>query len=105
MEIAEYTFVIHEVPADRTIVPGIADYDAAVMIPSTDFHRIMRGLSRAAKVVCLEMTDQGVCFTSKTTSGSGKVLLPRISEQVPHACCDVNGDQDEPECAQVGEMK
>ena len=73
------------------------------MIPSTDFHRILKGLGRLSEVVCLEMTDQGVCFSANTTNGSGKVILLKIPEQVPHACCDVNGDQDEPECAQVGE--
>lgn len=63
-----------DIDSDKLGIPE-TDYDARVTMPSSEFSRIVRDLSQLGESVRIEITKEGVRFTSEGEAANGSVLL------------------------------
>ncbi|PPQ94881.1 hypothetical protein CVT25_004668, partial [Psilocybe cyanescens] len=72
--IDEYGMKLMDIDANTLIVPE-TKYDARVTLPSSEFTRIVRDLSQLGESVRIEVSKQGVRFTSDGEVANGSVIL------------------------------
>lgn len=71
---AEYSIKLMDIDADTLGIPE-TDYDAEVSMSSAEFGRLCRDLSALGESVRIEVTKEGVRFTSEGDAANGSVLL------------------------------
>ncbi|PPQ91043.1 hypothetical protein CVT25_014029 [Psilocybe cyanescens] len=72
--IAEYDMKLMDIDADTVTIPE-TEYDARVTLPSSEFTRIVRDLSQLGESVHIEVSKEGVRFTSDSELANGSVIL------------------------------
>lgn len=72
--IAEYDMKLMDIDSDQLGIPE-TEYDARVTMPSSEFTRIVRDLSLLGESVRIEVSKEGVRFTSEGEAANGNVLL------------------------------
>ncbi|KAF9442538.1 proliferating cell nuclear antigen [Macrolepiota fuliginosa MF-IS2] len=72
--IAEYDMKLMDIDADQLGIPE-TEYEARVIMPATEFLRIVRDLSLLGESVRIEVSKEGVRFTSEGEAANGNVLL------------------------------
>jgi proliferating cell nuclear antigen len=63
-----------DIDADTLGIPD-TEYDAKVIMPSSEFSRIVRDLSGLGESVKIEVSKDGIRFTSDGESANGNILL------------------------------
>lgn len=63
-----------DIDSDTLGIPD-TDYDARVTLPSSEFSRIVRDLSQLGESVRIEVSKEGVRFTSEGEAANGNILL------------------------------
>jgi len=63
-----------DIDSDTLRIPDTA-YDASVTMPSSEFSRIVRDLSQLGESVRIEVSKEGVHFSSDEEAANGNVLL------------------------------
>lgn len=63
-----------DIDADQLGIPE-TEYDARVTLPASEFARIVRDLSQLGESVRIEVSKEGVRFTSEGEAANGNVLL------------------------------
>ena len=71
---AEYDMKLMDIDADTLGIPD-TDYDARVTMPAPEFTRIVRDLSSLGESVRIEVSKEGVRFSSDGEAAQGNVLL------------------------------
>ncbi|KAJ7067794.1 proliferating cell nuclear antigen, N-terminal domain-containing protein [Mycena amicta] len=74
--IAEYDMKLMDIDSDTLGIPD-TDYDAEVIMSSTEFARIVRDLGQLGESVRIEVSKEGVRFASDGESANGSVLLKK----------------------------
>lgn len=94
--IAEYDLKLMDIDSDKLGIPE-TDYDARVTMPSSEFSRIVRDLSQLGESVRIEITKEGVRFTSEGEAANGSVLLKQSEAigRVPKKEADEEEEEDE----------
>ncbi|KAJ6543971.1 proliferating cell nuclear antigen, N-terminal domain-containing protein [Mycena capillaripes] len=77
--IAEYDMKLMDIDSDTLGIPD-TDYDAEVIMPSSEFARIVRDLSALGESVRIEVSKEGVRFASEGESANGSILLKKDGE-------------------------
>ncbi|CAK5263001.1 unnamed protein product [Mycena citricolor] len=77
--IAEYDMKLMDIDSDTLGIPD-TDYDAEVVMASSEFARIVRDLSALGESVRIEVSKEGVRFASEGESANGSVLLKKEGE-------------------------
>ncbi|KAG6850305.1 hypothetical protein H0H93_015247 [Arthromyces matolae] len=72
--IAEYEMKLMDIDAENLGIPD-TEYDARVTMPASEFTRIVRDLSQLGESVRIEVSKEGVRFTSDGEAANGNVLL------------------------------
>ncbi|PFH46290.1 hypothetical protein AMATHDRAFT_8008 [Amanita thiersii Skay4041] len=72
--VAEYDMKLMDIDAETLGIPD-TDYDARVTMPSSEFTRIVRDLSQLGESVRIEVSKEGIRFTSEGEAANGNVLL------------------------------
>lgn len=72
--IAEYEMKLMDIDVDALGIPD-TDYDASIIMSSGEFARIVRDLSNLGESVKIEVTKEGVRFSSEGDAANGNVLL------------------------------
>jgi len=72
--IAEYDMKLMDIDSDTLGIPD-TDYDARVTMRASEFSRIVRDLSLLGESVRIEVTKEGIRFTSDGEAANGNVLL------------------------------
>jgi proliferating cell nuclear antigen len=72
--IAEYDMKLMDIDSDTLGIPD-TDYDASVTMSSSEFSRIVRDLSQLGESVRIEVSKEGVRFSSDGEAANGNVLL------------------------------
>jgi proliferating cell nuclear antigen len=72
--ISDYELKLMDIDADTLGIPD-TDYEACVTMPSAEFARIVRDLSGLGESVKIEVSKDGVRFTSDGESANGNILL------------------------------
>ena len=84
-----------DIDSDKLGIPE-TDYDARVTLPSSEFGRIVRDLSQLGESVRIEVTKEGVRFTSEGEAANGSVLLKQ-SDAIGKVPKKEEGEDDEDE--------
>jgi proliferating cell nuclear antigen len=71
---AEYEMKLMDIDQDQLTIPE-TEYDAKVRLSSSEFARICRDLSQLGESVRIEVSKEGVRFTSEGEAANGNVLL------------------------------
>ncbi|KAJ7229191.1 proliferating cell nuclear antigen, N-terminal domain-containing protein [Mycena pura] len=77
--IAEYDMKLMDIDSDTLGIPD-TDYDAEVIMSSSEFARIVRDLNNLGESVRIEVSKEGVRFASEGESANGSVLLKKEGE-------------------------
>ncbi|KII85000.1 hypothetical protein PLICRDRAFT_117414 [Plicaturopsis crispa FD-325 SS-3] len=72
--LSEYDMKLMDIDADTLGIPD-TDYDVRVTMPSSEFTRIVRDLSLLGESVRIEVSKDGVRFTSEGEAANGTVIL------------------------------
>lgn len=72
--LAEYEMKLMEIDSESLSIPP-TEYDARVTMPSSEFSRIVRDLSLLGESVKIEVSKEGVRFSSEGEVANGNVLL------------------------------
>ncbi|THV04542.1 proliferating cell nuclear antigen [Dendrothele bispora CBS 962.96] len=72
--IAEYELKLMDIDSDSLGIPD-TDYEARVVMSSSEFARIVRDLSQLGESVRIEVSKEGVRFASDGEAANGNVLL------------------------------
>ncbi|TFK65726.1 proliferating cell nuclear antigen [Pluteus cervinus] len=72
--ISEYDVKLMDIDVDTLDIPE-TDYDARVTMPAAEFTRIVRDLAQLGENVRIEVSKEGVRFTSEGEAANGNVLL------------------------------
>ncbi|KAK7694120.1 hypothetical protein QCA50_003696 [Cerrena zonata] len=96
--IAEYELKLMDIDSDKLGIPE-TDYDARVTLPSAEFSRIVRDLSQLGESVRIEVSKEGVRFTSEGEAANGSVLLKQSDAigKVPKKEEDDDDDEEKEE--------
>lgn len=77
--VAEYEMKLMDIDVDALGIPD-TDYDASVHMSSAEFARIVRDLSNLGESVKIEVTKEGVRFSSEGDAANGNVLMKHSDE-------------------------
>jgi proliferating cell nuclear antigen len=77
--IAEYEMKLMDIDADQLGIPD-TEYDVTVTMSSSEFARIVRDLNNLGESVRIEVTKEGIRFTSEGDAANGSVLLKHSDE-------------------------
>jgi len=72
--IAEYEMKLMDIDVDQLGIPDTA-YDASIVMSSAEFARIVRDLSNLGESVKIEVSKEGIRFSSEGDTANGNVLL------------------------------
>ncbi|KAL9708721.1 proliferating cell nuclear antigen [Leucoagaricus gongylophorus] len=72
--IAEYDMKLMDIDTDQLGIPD-TEYDARITMPAAEFTRIVRDLSLLGESVRIEVSKEGIRFTSEGEAANGNVLL------------------------------
>ncbi|KAG8799213.1 proliferating cell nuclear antigen [Serendipita sp. 411] len=72
--VANYELKLMDIDQETLGIPD-TEYDATVTLPSAEFARLCRDLSALGESVKIEVTKDGIRFTSEGDSANGSVLL------------------------------
>jgi proliferating cell nuclear antigen len=87
-----------DIDSDQLGIPD-TEYDARVTMPAAEFTRIVRDLSLLGESVRIEVSKEGIRFTSEGEAANGNVLLKQTDGKVGkvQARSDPDGDEEEAE--------
>nr|ODN93869.1 proliferating cell nuclear antigen (pcna) [Cryptococcus depauperatus CBS 7841] len=96
--VGEYEMKLMDIDQEHLGIPD-TQYDATVSMSSAEFSRICRDLTVLGESVKIEVTKEGVTFSSDGEVGKGTVLLRQNAgrESKPRAKFESNGDEEEEE--------
>lgn len=92
--IAEYDMKLMDIDSDQLGIPD-TDYDAKVTMPASEFTRIVRDLSQLGESVRIEVSKEGIRFTSEGEAANGNVLLKHSEGKIGKVQKDGSGDEGE----------
>jgi proliferating cell nuclear antigen len=75
---AEYEMKLMDIDTDQLGIPE-TEYDAKVRLSAAEFARICRDLSQLGESVRIEVSKEGIRFTSEGEAANGNVLLKQTS--------------------------
>lgn len=84
-----------DIDSDTLGIPD-TDYDASVTMPSSEFSRIVRDLSQLGESVRIEVSKEGVRFSSDGEAANGNVLLKQ-TEAAREKYANYGKEEDEDE--------
>ncbi|KAJ3563700.1 hypothetical protein NP233_g8770 [Leucocoprinus birnbaumii] len=79
--IAEYDMKLMDIDADQLGIPD-TEYEARVTMPAAEFTRIVRDLSLLGESVRIEVSKEGIRFTSEGEAANGNVLLKHTEGKI-----------------------
>lgn len=85
-----------DIDADQLGIPD-TDYEARVTMPSSEFTRIVRDLSLLGESVRIEVSKEGVRFTSEGEAANGNVLLKHSDGKIGKVQAKSEPDEEDDE--------
>lgn len=92
--IAEYDMKLMDIDSETLGIPDTT-YDAEVVMPASEFARIVRDLSQLGESVRIEVSKEGIRFISEGESANGSILLKQSDGKVGSPAKDEEDEEDE----------
>jgi len=89
--IAEYEMKLMDIDVDSLGIPETT-YDASIIMSSAEFARIVRDLSNLGESVKIEVSKEGVRFSSEGDAANGNVLLKHSEDAAKKYKGSANGE-------------
>jgi len=117
--ISDYELKLMDIDSDTLGIPD-TEYDVCVTMPSAEFARIVRDLSALGESVKIDVSKDGVRFSSEGESANGNILLKQTESakrrfkqvgkekektKVKKEDGDEEDEEDEPESEEEGSSK
>ncbi|KAF5349914.1 hypothetical protein D9756_009306 [Leucocoprinus leucothites] len=94
--IAEYDMKLMDIDSDQLGIPD-TEYEARVTMPASEFTRIVRDLSLLGESVRIEVSKEGIRFTSEGEAANGNVLLKHTDGKIGKMQAKPDPDEDDGE--------
>ncbi|KXN80819.1 Proliferating cell nuclear antigen [Leucoagaricus sp. SymC.cos] len=104
--VAEYDMKLMDIDSDQLGIPD-TEYDARITMPSAEFTRIVRDLSLLGESVRIEVSKEGIRFTSEGEAANGNVLLKHSEGKIGKVKPKEDPDEEDAEegSTQAGKAK
>lgn len=102
--IAEYDMKLMDIDTDQLGIPD-TEYDARITMPAAEFTRIVRDLSLLGESVRIEVSKEGLRFTSEGEAANGNVLLKHSDGKIGKVRTKSDPDEAEGDKSKVKDEK
>jgi len=102
--IAEYDMKLMDIDTDQLGIPD-TEYDARITMPAAEFTRIVRDLSLLGESVRIEVSKEGIRFTSEGEAANGNVLLKHSDGKIGKVRAKSDADETEGDKSKVKDEK
>lgn len=102
--IAEYDMKLMDIDTDQLGIPD-TEYDARITMPAAEFARIVRDLSLLGESVRIEVSKEGIRFTSEGEAANGNVLLKHSDGKIGKVRAKSEPDEAEGDKSKVKDGK
>lgn len=94
-KISSYQLKLMDIDSEHMGIPDDVEYEATVILASSEFQQICRDLSALSDSVTIEVSKTGVHFTATGELGNGCITLKQGSASIDDHMMDVKEEVDE----------